>query len=83
MQSWPIQLHRLRVNAGGPSKFRKGRFQFSWFLIVSQAFRCWEFERLDEKNDPQAVRRGGQYWLDPKGENIQLKNKSSKPRKCH
>ena len=29
MQSWPIQLHRLRINAGGPSKFRKGRFQFS------------------------------------------------------
>ena len=55
MQSWPIQLHRLRINAGGPSKFRKGRFQFSWFLIVPQAFRCWEFERTRQKNDPHAA----------------------------
>ena len=27
----------------------KGRFQFSWFLIVPQAFRCWEFERTRRK----------------------------------
>jgi hypothetical protein len=27
----------------------KGRFQFSWFLIVPQAFRCWQFERTRRK----------------------------------
>src|SRR5450830_1346527 len=50
-----MRVHRLRINAGGPSKFRKGRFQFSWFLIVPQAFRCWEFERTRQKNDPHAA----------------------------
>src|ERR1035437_5349910 len=27
----------------------KGRFQFSWFLIVPQVFRYWEFERARRK----------------------------------